>query len=490
LKETAPVEEERNEEMEVDDQPEYESAKDSTRKWAPSEDTNMASKRRRLDTQNTEETTSSKSSIPRLHAQPDIVRPRQDPSTYAPPRSPSEDTNMTSMRRKPDTQNTERTTPSKSSIPRLHTQPEIVRPRQDQSTYAPPRSPHQDTQSQSNVPRSFSVPASQRKTNAPASHPRFASLVPGDQASSSPLPTRALMYDNPERTLLYEDEDRRVTAFRTPGRDDDDQIIHTHLTNPPRHEKVRVSLGSITIDIESSPHTPRVQVTSEAGARMSLDPGTGGRRRTRGEVPSTPGSSPEKFKTESSRDEEMPDINEDDGANYDNDDSPDLIQMEDLERPNHQLDHEELSELSDVEDEEKDIPAGLEEITISDPPLQDTRNPGAFGPETQAVFEESEDLTLPNLEITPSPMKGRGWSEASDMAQDDEIRASEFYTDMVKWVTKKANAFSVDEEIVWWILERTGTRKRLTVEALKQYVVNQSESPHRSNPIYLLSFSL
>ena len=426
LKRKPAVETETNEQMEVDDAPEDASGKAANMKRAPPENTIMASKKPKFGSQNTEETT----------------------------------------------------TPSKSSIPRLHYQPTSIRPGQRLSSYAPPGSSPQGAKSQSNIPRSSSVPAAQKGTSAHVPHQlQFSSSVPAEEPSSS-LPNRALTHDNSNRTLLFEDQDRRITTFRTPGRDDDDQIIHNHLTNPPRREKVRVSLGSITIDIESSPLTPKALPPSERRGRMSMGPGSGGRRRSRSEIPSTPGSSPVKFKSESLRDEEMPDIRENETGNYDEDDHLNPVETHDFQWPRENSDQEaELSELSDVEDDGAYARAGLKETTFSKQRSQSAKNPGAFGPETQAMFEDSEDLTLPNIEITPPPRKGRGWSEANDIAQDDETRASEFYTDMVKWVQKKANAFDVDDEIVWWILERTGTRKKLTVEALKQYAVNRSEAP-------------
>src|SRR5579859_3169308 len=186
----------------------------------------------------------------------------------------------------------------------------------------------------SDIPtRSLSVPASHRRVSAPISSTRRpSSLVPIAEPASSPLHSnRALSHDNTDLTLLYEDPRSRVTAYRTPGRrDDDDDIINRKVTNAQRRETVRVSLGDITIDIESSPLTPRAQVTPATdNPRLSL--GFGGRRIARGEVPSTPGSSPVKFKSESLRDEEIPTVparHEEESR----DDVPDIITGEELAR--------------------------------------------------------------------------------------------------------------------------------------------------------------
>lgn len=290
-------------------------------------------------------------------------------------------------------------------------------------------------------------------------------------------------------TLLYEDPRSRVTAYRTPGRrDDDDDIIHRRLSRAHRRETVRVSLGDITIDIESSPITPRVQVTSATDDNPRLSLGMGGRGITRGEVPSTRGSSPIKFKSESSRDEEMPDIPlQHEEEQESDDDVPDIITGEELARlralekkqkkePPKESSSEEDDGWADQDDDDESVDemeTNLEGITIQGQgSSQNPQDQGAFGPDTQAIFEENEDLTLPNLEITPSPEKPR---VNGGISRDDDVLNP--VREMNAWAEKQAKTFKVSKEIVWWMLERTGAKKKLAVAALEKFVKDGSNVP-------------
>jgi len=373
--------------------------------------------------------------------------------------------------------------------------------------------------------RSLSVPTSERRARVPLSRTlRPSSVIPIHEHASSPL---ASSYDLANSTLLYEDPGSRVTAYRTPQRDDDDQLIHNQISEPPRKEKVRVSLGNITIDIESSPITPRVQVhpVREEGVPMhegmGLGIGAGGRRITAGqEVRSTPGSSPVMFKSESGQAEEIAKVEprqDPPQQAYETDsDVPGLITAEEAARQRRTLrqaqkvkEQEEIpkppmtngkgihtGDLSDSDEDEED---GLamrnghngtmrnghdgsmrngHDGTMKDMTIQEVsafilkaglagNQQGAFGPETQALFEENEDLTLPNLEITPSPEKHNGTGTKSVNGDDDDLQLEE---EIIQWIKDQASKHSVDEELVWWMLERTSAKKKTAAKALKHFI--------------------
>ena len=385
--------------------------------------------------------------------------------------------------------------------------------------------------------RSLSVPASERRARVPLSRTlRPSSVIPIHEHASSPL---ASSYDLANSTLLYEDPGSRVTAYRTPQRDDDDQLIHNQISEPPRKEKVRVSLGNITIDIESSPVTPRVQVhpVREGGVPMhegmGLGIGTGGRRITAGEARSTPGSSPVMFKSESGKDEEIAKVEKSrqdpPQRAYDTDsDVPGLITAEEAARqrrarrrtlrqaqrakeqegipkpPMTNGKGNKTDDLSDSDEDEEDGPAmrnghngsmrnghngtmrnghdgtmrnghdgSMKDMTIQEVSAFILKaglagnQQGAFGPDTQALFEENEDLTLPNLEITPSPEKHNGTGTKSVNGDDDEVQLEE---EIIQWIKDQASKHSVDEELVWWMLERTSAKKKTAAKALKHFI--------------------
>ena len=143
-----------------------------------------------------------------------------------------------------------------------------------------------------------------------------------------------------------------------------------------------------------------------------------------GEIPSTPGSSPMQFKTESLREEP-------------------------------------------VVDEEPVVEEGLvveEDIDLREPELNGL-GIGTFGPDTQALFGDDQDeLEIPNLEFASSPRRPQ---PSKPHALDD-------------WVAKKAERYNTTEDLVWWALERTSGRQRLAVKTLKLFRKHNGTPHHRS----------
>lgn len=210
--------------------------------------------------------------------------------------------------------------------------------------------------------------------------------------------------------------------------DEDDNMVHDHLVRESmgRTNRIRVSMGEISIEIESN-NSPRVsQATPRVISRYSpsRSNGANSRRATGGEVPSTPGSSPiTKFKTESSRGEES--------------------FMEDI-YGEHLL-REEL------------IPMDIDQQPFPDeqfdPREEDIR---AFGP------DDLDDFTVPNLELTPSPRR-------IDDGTTQLPTPPKFLTNLDDWVLSKANRYDVDPQLIWWVLERTTGSPKLAIKTLKSF---------------------
>lgn len=204
-------------------------------------------------------------------------------------------------------------------------------------------------------------------------------------------------------------------------------------------------MGDINIEIESDSSPKIIHDTPSrvfAGSSPPRSDRTFTRRVISREIPSTPGTSPIRFRTDGSRDDEEDILGDLPGR---------------LER-GHEDDTmrgEEMDEIQETDDEGhiniEGRPAGM----------------GAFGPDTQALFEgDDDDLVIPNLEITPSPRKHDGTQSSP----------STLLTNTNEWVIKKADRYKVDQGLVWWILERTTGRPKLAVKALKSFLKTNGKS--------------
>ena len=217
--------------------------------------------------------------------------------------------------------------------------------------------------------------------------------------------------------------------------DADDQLMHEQLSQESmgRTNRIRVSLGDINIEIESA-SSPIITQHPLRRSRLASSPpqtqGRLGRQPEAGIIPSTPGSSPVHFKTESLRTEDP--MAEDD-----------LIEEEDVI-----MEEEPVGEPPVMED-----PFVEEDIDSREPKLNGL-GIGAFGPDTQALFGE-EELEIPHLEFASSPLRPEPTPSNSHILDD--------------WVTNKAERYNVPEDLVWWSLERTSGRQKLAVKALKHF---------------------
>ena len=259
-----------------------------------------------------------------------------------------------------------------------------------------PITPQQPPRASSTAPR-YSLPA-----------PRAPSIPAARRVSEPPRQSHLPVPD-----IIYRDPDRRTTIYRQRQMEEDDRLIEHHLQEPLRTNRVRVSMGDVVLEIETN-SSPHLNSTPFDGAS--------GRRRGLGMVPSTPGSSPVKFKKESSRDEDetFPEIfvHEGDGLGLDMDEM-------------------------DVVPEEV-----------------------GFGPDTQAVFAE-EDLSIPNVVVPSSPL----------LLEKVPVERNSV-DDLVDWINMKAEKHNLDPEIVWWILERTTGRKKIAAKVLKTYTKTHGTHPH------------
>jgi hypothetical protein len=220
--------------------------------------------------------------------------------------------------------------------------------------------------------------------------------------------------------------------------DEDDSMIHQQLQAPStgRVNRIRVSMGEINIEIESN-SSPRITSSPRVMPRSSpprMRDGANSRRTIGGEIPSTPGSSPIKMKAESSRG------GEEDIVGDVRQDSEDILD-----------EHRETSPVSELMDMDEDLQETLED---------EEDDVVAMGPDTQALFED-DDFTIPQLDLTPSPHKKNGNTSLST--------SSKFLTNTDDWVTQKANRYNVDQELIWWIVERTTGRLKLAIKTLKSF---------------------
>ena len=328
------------------------------------------------------------------------------------------------------------------------------------SRYSFPKSP----------PRSSSLPTSSRRVTAPipSSHLKSSSVAPrrtSHLSSVQPIRGSSSPHVVPMENVIYHNPDRRTTVWRNPvtSMDEDDAMVHQQMVSESmgRTNRIRVSMGEISIEIESN-SSPRVlQGTPRAsGISLRSSPphplrrdGANARRTLGGEIPSTPGSSPIKFKEESSRDgdEMMEDVVEE------SDRGESMVQ-------------DEMGEQFPETDPFRKNPLKMKTWIFDNPSIleEEPSGAGVFGAETQKLFESDDldDFTIPNVEITPSPQKLR---DQHDQHQEPPT-PSKFLSNTDEWVLKKAKRYNVDPEIVWWILERTTGRPKIAIKTLKSFL--------------------
>jgi hypothetical protein len=154
--------------------------------------------------------------------------------------------------------------------------------------------------------------------------------------------------------------------------------------------------------------------------------------------------------------------------------------LDGLERSPDAEMQETIQIIEPVEDEEipypgQDITTSQEEIPAPSRSRVVRHELGTnhMGQETQALFstEENEDLSIPNVEITPSPAKTNG------VYSNFDTPTSKWLHSLDNWVAQKADRYSVDPEVVWWTLERTGCKRKLAVRVLKYFAEHQG-IPH------------
>ena len=251
--------------------------------------------------------------------------------------------------------------------------------------------------------------------------------------------------------------------------DEDDAMVHQRMVSESmgRTNRIRVSMGEINIEIESN-SSPRIMQGTPRASGMSLrssppiplrSDGANGRRAIGGEIPSTPGSSPIKFKEESSRegDDMMEDV------------------VEESEREESMV-RDEMGEQFQETDPFPEQPFEDEDMDLRQPvdPEREPSGAGMFGAETQKLFESDDldDFTIPNVEITPTPQKLRDQLDRQELATP-----SKFLSNTEEWVLKKAKRYIVEPEIIWWILERTTGRPKVAIKTLKSFLENHGIPP-------------
>ena len=240
--------------------------------------------------------------------------------------------------------------------------------------------------------------------------------------------------------------------------DADDQLVHEQLSQESmgRTNRIRVSLGEINIEIESA-SSPIITQRPVQRSRLASSPpdiiGRTGRRHDMGrEIPSTPGSSPVHFKTESLRTQTEDPVVEEDA----------VMEEEPI------VDEDLIVEENPVMEE---APVVEEDMDLREPELNGL-GISAFGPDTQALFGE-EELEIPDLEFASSPAPPQHPSRSHVL--DD-------------WVAKKAERYDVPEDLVWWTLERTSGRQKLAVKTLKYFRKNNG-NPLDSHNLTEISYS-
>lgn len=209
-------------------------------------------------------------------------------------------------------------------------------------------------------------------------------------------------------------------------------------------------------------YTPRIGAAGTSPLvtrRTSLGRGreSGGmssRRTVGGEVPSTPGSSPVKMKSESLREEPL---REEWLPGFDTGGFGEELDFggggEEM-----RVDEEGAAEVlepdvvEDMQEEGHGQPEGAVNVGLGI---------GGIGPDTQAAFEEQdiEDYSIPNMEITPSPEKIE--------PKPPVAKVSSFLDNLDEWVNQKSARYGLDQDLVHYILERTSCRPKLSVQVMR-----------------------
>ena len=110
-------------------------------------------------------------------------------------------------------------------------------------------------------PRSSSLPTSSRRVTAPipSPHLKSSSVVPPRKqrlSSAQPIPQSSSPLVVPRENVLYHNPDQRTTIWRNqvPPIDEDDSMVHQQMVSEStgRTNRIRVSLGDINIEIEST----------------------------------------------------------------------------------------------------------------------------------------------------------------------------------------------------------------------------------------------
>lgn len=272
--------------------------------------------------------------------------------------------------------------------------------------------------------RSSSVPVSSLDYRNQKSSETLTSIRPATKVNRQ-LPS-------PPQELIYQDPDRRATIWlnsskRSPfeprtlhTKDDDDQLMHSQILqgSGPRSNRIRVSMGDISIEIESgsSPapaNTPRQRLVPVSGKGANSI--ANGKRKTSREIPSTPGSSPLQRKTDA------------------------------------------------IEGNKKLIKFGKGTLNghVDVDNASTADEPTVLGAETQAMFTDDEEYTVPGLEIPDSPYKFQPSTSRS--------ATTKFLENTDEWVSKKAKRYHLDSAVIWWMLERTSGHPNLAIKALKAF---------------------
>jgi hypothetical protein len=269
--------------------------------------------------------------------------------------------------------------------------------------------------------------------------------------------------------------------------EEDDMIIRRQMLEAAQCNRVSINMGEISIEVQSSGGgspmiTPRAVNTSSpsmhptrkfenssVGDRRSEtgSVGTSGRRAVGGEIPSTPGSSPVKMKSETIGSQEgfqdlivdedvdlREPFNEEmdvDGDDNVPDDADERVENEDANR-------EVLVEQNDEPMYDDDPAPEIPDFDDVAPDIPDNTN-GPFGPNTQALFDTHEDYSVPELDL--------GTSSPEKPSPSHRRKSRKSFDDLELWIARKSYQYKVDEEFVWYALERTTGSKKTASHILK-----------------------
>jgi hypothetical protein len=353
-------------------------------------------------------------------------------------------------------------------------------------------------------PRATSVPAEEHARNLFSRPlPKSSSLAPPSghkqthsgqsQKSTISAPAVAedsIIYQNPTSKAMVWKSSPKTPIMRM---DDDDHMVHQQIqrNSGQRTNKVRVSLGDINIEIESNGDSPGFMITPNSGHSfntVSPEPsrrrqsrlgsaGASSRKATGGEIPSTPGSSPIKLKSES-----LATLEDEEGLSggammMDIDEDVDLREpLSDGNEPSGDIEMKDVNSGYEPAKKDRILPEMAhwadEEIPAPSESAQRGLGISGMGQETQALFsaDEDEDLSIPKVEITPSPAKANG------IHPKTQSPGSKWIDTLDSWVSEKAVLYSISPEVIYHALERTGCKKKLTIEAVRYYTRYRSIS--------------